>query len=256
MYEYPKYYELVFGKRNIKKEVDFLESLFQKFSGRKIKTVLDIACGTGPHMDELEKRGYALAGLDNSFKMLRILQEMPHRNNFIGAYRQDMRNISIRRKFDACICMVNSLAILTENKDLISHFDSVVGVLEQGGLYIIEMDNPVNILSNPKPYEKAKTHRKLVKKGNISIEVIYEQRGFNLLKGTEQNRLTLNVNDAGKTIKIVDDSPIRRLLPTEIELLLRINKRLELVEIRGAFDYATSLHDKNSNRMIIILKKK
>ena len=75
IYEYPKYYELVFGKRNIKKEVDFLESLFQKFSGRKTKTVLDIACGTGPHMDELEKRGYAVAGLDNSPKMLKILQE-------------------------------------------------------------------------------------------------------------------------------------------------------------------------------------
>lgn len=256
IYEYPKYYELVFGKRNIKKEVDFLESLFQKFSGRKTKTVLDIACGTGPHMDELEKRGYAVAGLDNSPKMLKILQEKAHKANFIGAYKQDMRTICLGIKFEACICMVNSLAILTENKDLISHFDSAANVLGRGGLYIIEMDNPVNILSNPKPYETAKTYRRLVKKGDISIEVIYEQRGFNLLKGIEQNRLTLNVNDAGKIIKIVDDSPIRRLLPTEIELLLMINKRLELVKILGAFDYTTSLHDKNSNRMIIVLKKK
>ena len=75
-----------------------------------------------------------------------------------------MRTICLGIKFEYYICMVNSLAILTENKDLISHFDSAANVLGRGGLYIIEMDNPVNILSNPKPYETAKTYRRLVKR--------------------------------------------------------------------------------------------
>ena len=163
LYEYPKYYELVFGKKNIKKKLISWKVYSKSFLAGGVKSILDIACGTYLYMNELEKRGYAVAGLDNSPKMLKILQEMPRRNNFIGAYKQDMRNISIKRKFDACICMVNSLAILTENKDLISHFDSAANVLERGGLYIIEMDNPVNILSNPKPYEKAKVYKKLVK---------------------------------------------------------------------------------------------
>ena len=70
LYYYPKYYELIFGNRNFKKECSFIVKLIKKFSGIKVYSILDIACGTGQHMIELSKLGFNVAGLDISDKML------------------------------------------------------------------------------------------------------------------------------------------------------------------------------------------
>ena len=38
---------------NRKQEVDFLVHCFRSYARRPIRTVLDIACGTGPHLIRL-----------------------------------------------------------------------------------------------------------------------------------------------------------------------------------------------------------
>ena len=72
IYNYPKYYEISFSFRNIKKEVDFFEKCMKKFSKIRVKNILEIACGTSPYLFELNKRGYKFTGLDLNEKMLRF----------------------------------------------------------------------------------------------------------------------------------------------------------------------------------------
>src|SRR5678815_1292844 len=61
-YSAPRYYEIAFDM-NRKQEVDFLVHAFRTYARRPIRTVLDIACGTGPHLIRLAERGCRMSGL-------------------------------------------------------------------------------------------------------------------------------------------------------------------------------------------------
>ncbi|MBR6915217.1 MAG: class I SAM-dependent methyltransferase, partial [Clostridia bacterium] len=51
---------------------DAVGTLFGKFSKKKVRTVLDLGCGTGPLTERLALRGYAVTGLDVSSDMLAL----------------------------------------------------------------------------------------------------------------------------------------------------------------------------------------
>jgi len=257
VYEYPKYYEIVFGSRNFKRECDFITELIKKFSKINTSVILDIACGTGPHMIGLSKLGFKVAGLDSSNKMLvKINKRLKGKPNFIGVYKKDMVSFNIPQKFDACICMVNSLEILTKNEQFISHFHSVANCLKRGGIYIIELDNPSFIFSNPLPGERIKEYKKKIKRGKIKIGVIYKKYPFDLINFLEKNELILDINDNGKKLIIRDSSPVRRLAPLDIDLFVKLSHKFELIKILGDFKLESTINDKNSKRMIVILRKK
>ena len=73
-YTAPRLYEIAFDM-NRKGEVDFLVHCFKRFARRSVRTVLDIACGTGPHLVRLAERGYHTTGLDLSAKNIEYLGE-------------------------------------------------------------------------------------------------------------------------------------------------------------------------------------
>ncbi|HBH02657.1 MAG TPA: class I SAM-dependent methyltransferase, partial [Candidatus Rokubacteria bacterium] len=51
-YGAPRLYEIAFDM-NRKAEVDFLVHCFRRYARRPVRRVLDIACGTGPHLIRL-----------------------------------------------------------------------------------------------------------------------------------------------------------------------------------------------------------
>lgn len=252
IYEYPEYYEIVFGKRQIAKQVSFLDKIFRKFSN--VKTVLDIACGRGPHLISLIRKGYECDGLDISWRMMQPLKEdLDKMKLYAEMYQQDMTNININKKYDACICMVNSIQILLTNKDLVNHFRSVAKILKKGGIYVVEMDHPKEFACFFSNNQK-KFYVKEFEKDDVKIKVTFEKLGFDLEKGIEKNNLIFEVNDNGKKIKLVDDSPIRRIMPQEF--LALAGDEFELVKFYGDFELNVSLNDENASRMIAVLRKK
>ena len=257
IYEYPEYYEIIFGRKNFKEETKFIIKLINKFSSIKAKNILDIACGTGQHIGELLKNNFKVTGLDISKRMLNKLDKQFKNNpNFIKSYQKDMASFNINEKFDACICMANSLEILIKNEQFISHFKSVANCLNKGGLYIIELDNPAFLFSLPCSGSKAKEYKMEFKKGKIKINTTYRRYTFDLINFVEKNELILDINDNGKKIKINDDSPIRRLTPIDIGLFIKFNSNFELIKILGDFNLNSTINDKESKKMIVILRKK
>src|SRR5438128_1912582 len=73
-YSAPRFYEIAFDL-NRKGEVDFLVHCFRRFSRRPVRRVVDIACGTGPHLMRLADRGYKMSGLDLSPRNIQFLGE-------------------------------------------------------------------------------------------------------------------------------------------------------------------------------------
>ena len=100
-YTAPRLYEIAFDM-NRKGEVDFLVHCFKRFARRPVRRVLDIACGTGPHLIRLADRGYEMSGLDLSARNIEFLRERlagkGHDGELIVG---DMTDFRLRRPVDA-----------------------------------------------------------------------------------------------------------------------------------------------------------
>ena len=138
LYECPTYYDIAFSFRDIATEADVLEESIRQFSLIPVKRVLEIGCGTSPHMEELVKRGYAYTGLDVSRPMLAYSQRKAAR---IGAsvtlVCANMVGFSLETMVDCVYVMLGSLYV-KNTIELVSHFDSVARVFRRGGLYFLD----------------------------------------------------------------------------------------------------------------------
>ena len=138
-YSAPRYYEIAFDM-NRKQEVDFLVHCFRRYGGRPpIRTVLDIACGTGPHLIRLARRGYQMSGLDLSPENVEFLRERASDLGFSADIRVgDMTRFRLPARVDAALCMQDSQGHLLTNEAIVSHLRCVARALRPGGLYVFD----------------------------------------------------------------------------------------------------------------------
>ncbi|MCI0547444.1 MAG: class I SAM-dependent methyltransferase [Candidatus Rokubacteria bacterium] len=137
-YAAPRYYEIAFDM-NRKQEVDFLVHAFRRYARRPIRRVLDIACGTGPHLVRLAERGYEMAGLDLSPENIAFLRERLDKRGLRGELHVgDMTRFRLSKPVDAAICLQDSQGHLLENEAILAHLASVAGAVRRGGLYVFD----------------------------------------------------------------------------------------------------------------------
>jgi SAM-dependent methyltransferase len=137
-YSAPRDYEIAF-ELNRKGEVDFLVHCFKRFSRRPVRRVVDIACGTGPHLLRLADRGYKMSGLDLSPRNIQFLRERfankGHEGELVVG---DMTDFRLAQPVDAAICMQDSQGHLLKTEQLVAHLRAVARCLKRGGLYVFD----------------------------------------------------------------------------------------------------------------------
>jgi SAM-dependent methyltransferase len=137
-YTAPRLYEIAFDM-NRKGEVDFLDHCFTRFARRRVRTVVDIACGTGPHLVRLAERGYRMSGLDLSRRNIEFLGERLAAKGLGGdLVVGDMTDFRLAQPVDAAICMQDSQGHLLTNAQLLAHLRSVARNLRRGGVYVFD----------------------------------------------------------------------------------------------------------------------
>jgi 2-polyprenyl-3-methyl-5-hydroxy-6-metoxy-1,4-benzoquinol methylase len=137
-YSAPRFYEIAFDL-NRKGEVDFLVHCFKRFSRRRVRRVVDIACGTGPHLMRLADRGYMMSGLDLSPRNIQFLRERFAAKGYQGELVVgDMTDFRLARPVDAAICMQDSQGHLLKTEQLVAHLRAVARCLKRGGLYVFD----------------------------------------------------------------------------------------------------------------------
>lgn len=142
--EYAKYYDLLNDKKDYSDESNFLEEVFNKYSQKKIKTIIDLGCGTGSHVERLSKKGYHITGIDLSKEMIKIANSK--RIDNAQFFCRDLSKLNLKNKFDAGICMFATLGYLTSNEDLTSFFNSMKNHLNKDGLLILDCWNGLGVL--------------------------------------------------------------------------------------------------------------
>src|SRR6516162_7498346 len=100
-------------------------------------TILDLCCGSGHLAHLLTMEGYEITGLDGSRELLNFARRNAPRSVFVLA---DARSFALPTRYDAAICMSDSLNHLLTIDDLISAFQHVFSVLREGGLFLFDLN--------------------------------------------------------------------------------------------------------------------
>ena len=122
---------------------NYLEKHFSK-SALPIRTVLDLACGTGSLTRELALRGYEMIGADRSPEMLAQAAE---KNRGVSPMQpmflcQSMEKLDLYGTIDACVCCLDSVNYVTDPKKLARAFGRVHLFLMPGGLFLFDVNTP------------------------------------------------------------------------------------------------------------------
>lgn len=98
---------------------------------------LDLCCGTGALLEYVSKRGFSCVGIDKSPYQVEIAK---HKVPDAKFHIEDVRNLSLSRRFDIITCTYDSLNYLTRKRDLERVFRKVRRHLAEYGLFIFDMN--------------------------------------------------------------------------------------------------------------------
>ena len=133
-HRFAPYYDALNDFKDYHQESDLLEALVKEHSRISSKSWLDVACGTGKHLEHLRRR-YEVAGVDLSPEMLRIARR---RLPGVPLLRGDMRSFRTRRTYDVVSCLFSAIGHLRTQRDVRAAFANFYRHLNPGGVAIVE----------------------------------------------------------------------------------------------------------------------
>ncbi|RYG10541.1 MAG: class I SAM-dependent methyltransferase, partial [Chitinophagaceae bacterium] len=125
------YYDLMCADINYKEQSEYARRIHALF-GTNGKTYLDLACGTGPHIEHFITFGYHVSGLDINQPMLDIAKERCPSAQFM---LQDMSNFKTSEQFDLVTCFLYSIHYNQNLHKLKECIKSVHTALNTGGVF-------------------------------------------------------------------------------------------------------------------------
>lgn len=202
--ELAEFYEPLYRKNlcesedSIGDECDALEKIFNGYSSRKVKSVLDVGCGTGIHSIELARRGYSAVGFDYAPKMVdvakrRVAEKKSRAEFFVG----DMRDFSLGTKFDAVICMTNAFLCNSTDEEAEKALGCMAGALKSGGTLVLEVSNYLGQAAQG-DFQPVTIDR--TEKDGFEVVEISENE-FDLPSGVLREKNTYFVSRGGKLFK-------------------------------------------------------
>ena len=128
------YYDLVHAWKDYGQEAKRLLAILSKAGGPRRGTLLDVACGTGMHLERLRRR-FTVEGVDASEGMLRVARRRLPRVPF---RRGDMRTLDLGRTFDVVTCLFGSVGYMRTVADLRRAIAAMARHVAPGGALLVE----------------------------------------------------------------------------------------------------------------------
>jgi len=251
-YSAPRFYEIAFDL-NRKGEVDFLEHCFRRFSRRAVRRVVDIACGTGPHLMRLADRGYQMSGLDLSPRNIHFLRERLAAKGYPGELVVgDMTNFRLGRPVDAAICMQDSQGHLLTNDQLLAHLRAVARCLRRGGLYVFDRYMASSWTNPARSWSWSKRRGRLIVRASFSA-----LNDVDPVSQVFRERMTLEAVENG-TRRLYRQTHLSRMVfPQELKALVELAGGFEFVQWFFGFKPQQVLErSRHPIIMVVVLRKK
>ncbi len=211
-----------------------------------MRRVLEIACGTAPHLAEWQRRGYRYCGLDLSPAMLDAARARAERldiaADFVAADMRDFAAADIG-PVDLAYVLLGSIYV-GSNREFLRHLDRVAAVLAPGGLYLLDSVVWFEIWSE---YRR----RWVRHQGGVSVRMTYRAEPIDLVAQTYDEFITLDVDDHGNRRKIESRVPTKIFFPQEFLCLVELSRWFEFVGWFNDFDLAAPVTPKGRHTAIL-----
>ena len=133
--------DVIENNDNTLKEVDMLIKAVDLQTDHR---VLDLCCGQGRHVIELQKRGYEnVSGLDRSRYLIRVAKKRAQQLNLSVRFSEgDARKIKMPEdSLDCVVLFGNSFGYFESHEDDISVLNSILRVLKSQGSIVLDIVN-------------------------------------------------------------------------------------------------------------------
>lgn len=212
-YDHPLYYEIAFSYQEVKRQVDYFQTVVKKFCGKEARRFLDLGCGPSPQLREIARRGYEAVGLDTNSKMLRYLSSKAMEEGLeIETVQADMLNFRLEKKCDFAFCLSGSLKV-DSNLEFLKHLGCIAGVLNHGGIYLLENQAlEIGVRSGRQEWT--------MKRDGIEVKTTYEMRMLDFIEQISEGKLILDVVDHGKHKRFISVERSKDFAPQELKFLV------------------------------------
>jgi SAM-dependent methyltransferase len=244
-YRQPLYYEIAFSFFDVSKQADLIERFVRLHGQRRVRTILDVACGPSLQLREVVRRDYAGIGLDQSREMLSYVKSMEPR---IRTVRGDFVRFALPEKVDLAFIMMGSLMVRS-NEALLSHLDSMASAMHQGGLYLIE-----NAHLDWVDFETSEAEQWTMHRDGIEVKATYDTELAAPLEQLYREWLILEVDDHGRTATYRDERLVKAIFPQEFRSLVNLHGKFEFA---GFFERSAARRlKKASNDNLVVLRRR
>jgi SAM-dependent methyltransferase len=230
IYQFPDIFRRVHMEApgDIEREVRFLQEVWRRHLKRPIRRVLDIACGNSPHGQILARTGIEVAGIDRSPTMIAAGRAEATGLKRLRFYRRRIEQFRIPEKsFDIAFFMSETFPIMTRNRDIITHLESVAALVKRGGLYCIDIDYQGGVeLFVTRTLWRERT----VEAGNAHVEVREYHcpiKWHEALHSIYELECTIHFSD--RSVITRDLIPVRYITPPLMELTARASRKFEML---------------------------
>jgi ubiquinone/menaquinone biosynthesis C-methylase UbiE len=127
-------YDALYGFKDYRAEAERVHAIVQVRKRTAGDTLLDVSCGTGPHLVHLQ-RWYTADGLDISPEMLAVARQ---RCPGVRFYQADMTDFELGKRFDAVVCLFGSIGYARTPDGLSSALHAMARHILPGGVLLLE----------------------------------------------------------------------------------------------------------------------
>jgi ubiquinone/menaquinone biosynthesis C-methylase UbiE len=128
-----QYYDALYHFKDYTAASNRLHHLLQRHHSTA-ETLLDVACGTGKHLEYL-RNYYQAEGIDVNPDMLKIARQRCPEVTF---HQANMVDFCLEHNFDVITCLFSSIAYVKTRENLEKTVHSMVRHLRPGGVVVIE----------------------------------------------------------------------------------------------------------------------
>lgn len=288
VYDEPQIYELAFGFRDFKAEVEFLRDCVRRHGtfeddenenddDRRLTSLLELGCGPAWHSVEAATQGIQCVALDanasmRAFAIDKLTAMGEDAPKTIRVVDGDMRKIALEpmmkpaNGFDVATMLLGTAAHLLTYDDAVSCLKSVKDNLRVGGLFIVELEHPWDLFSGDianavgdawdrtDEENGVKVYVEWGRDGdNFDIETqVYERTvSFSLVENTDADVVDASV----KVIKSVEEVVACKIFTQPEFNALAATAGLTCVASYGDMDHRMALDDENAHNMVLVYRR-
>ncbi len=128
------FYDAIYSWKDYPTETDVLVGFVRHYKRSGGDTLLDVACGTGQHLQHL-RDAYQVEGLDLDPELLKIAHE---RLPDVPLHHANMIDFDLGKTFDVVTCLFSSIGYVKTDVHLDQALHTIARHLKPGGVAIVE----------------------------------------------------------------------------------------------------------------------